>query len=407
MTDSHISVGGCCCLDTFTINPALVTLRRDQLELNSLDTSTILVVKLASLDTVMLETLTRRTPTRFKELKHMIGNTPLLVIRFTYKGSPRVIYAKAEHINMTGSIKDRMAFHILKRAYQQGLIEPESTIVEATSGNTGISFAAIGRALGHEVVIFMPDWMSQERVALIKSLGATIVPVSREQGGFRGSINLTQEFARERNHVFLPSQFSNEANVQAHEETTGPEIWWQLKSLSLMPDAFVAGVGTGGTIMGVGKLLRQHNPSIKVHPLEPTESPTLSTGYKVGQHRIQGISDEFIPAILKLDQVDEVVSVSDGDAILMAQKLAASLGLAVGISSGANFLGALQIQNELGNSAVVVTVFPDDNKKYLSTDLLREESVQDRFLSPDVKLESYQALKRVCFTCFEPDEFSF
>lgn len=355
----------------------------------------------------MLQTLTRKTPTRFKELKHMIGNTPLLVIRFTYKGTPRTIYAKAEHINMTGSIKDRMAFHILKKAYQQGLIKADDTIVEATSGNTGISFSAIGRALGHKVVIFMPDWMSQERVALIKSLGATIVPVSRAQGGFRGSIHMTEEFARDEQGVFLPSQFSNAANVQAHEETTGPEIWWQLKSQSLVPDAFVAGVGTGGTIMGVGKFLRQHNANIKVHPLEPAESPTLSTGYKVGQHRIQGISDEFIPAILKLDEVDSVVRVSDGDAILMAQKLAASLGLAVGISSGANFLGALKVQNEMGDRAVVVTVFPDDNKKYLSTDLLREEVVQERFLSPDVKLESYQALKRVCFTCFEPDEFTF
>ena len=355
----------------------------------------------------MLQTLTRKTPTRFKELKHMIGNTPLLVIRFTYKGAPRTIYAKAEHINMTGSIKDRMAFHILKKAYQQGLIKADDTIVEATSGNTGISFSAIGRALGHKVVIFMPDWMSQERVALIKSLGATIVPVSREQGGFRGSIHMTEEFARDEQGVFLPSQFSNAANVQAHEETTGPEIWWQLKSQSLVPDAFVAGVGTGGTIMGVGKFLRQHNANIKVHPLEPAESPTLSTGYKVGQHRIQGISDEFIPEILKLDEVDSVVKVSDGDAILMAQKLAASLGLAVGISSGANFLGALKVQNELGDGAVVVTVFPDDNKKYLSTDLLREEEIQDGFLSPGVKLESYQALKRVCFTCFEPDEFTF
>ena len=355
----------------------------------------------------MLETIALRTPMRFKELKHMIGNTPLLVINFTYKGKPRVVYAKAEHINMTGSIKDRMAFHILKKAYQHGLIKPGDAIAEATSGNTGIAFSAIGKALGHEVVIFMPDWMSQERIALIKSLGARIVPVSREQGGFLGSIRMAEQFAREKEQVFLPSQFSNAANVQAHEETTGPEIWWQLKSQSLVPDAFVAGIGTGGTIMGVGKFLHQHNPAIKVHPLEPAESPTLSTGHKIGQHRIQGISDEFIPAILKLDELDEVVSVADGDAILMAQKLAASLGLAVGISSGANFLGALKVQNELGDNAVVVTVFPDDNKKYLSTDLLREEVPMPEFLTPDVKLTNYRALKRVCYTCFEPDEFSF
>jgi cysteine synthase A len=209
-------------------------------------------------------------------------------------------------------------------------------------------------------------------VALIRSLGAKIVPVSREQGGFSGSIRMTEEYARQEQHVFLPSQFANAANVEAHEETTGPEIWWQLHFHSIKPDAFVAGVGTGGTVMGVGRFLRRHNPATQIHPLEPAESPTLSTGWKIGHHRIQGVSDEFIPAILELDKLDKVVSVADGDAILMAQKLAASLGLAVGISSGANFVGALMIQNQIGDDAVVVTVFPDDNKKYLSTDLLRE-----------------------------------
>jgi len=335
----------------------------------------------------------------------MIGNTPLLEIRFSFQGQSRLIYAKAEHMNMTGSIKDRMAFHILKRAYQESAINPRHTIAEATSGNTGISFAAIGRALGHQVMIFMPDWMSQERVALIKSLGATVRLVTREEGGFLGSIEMTNNLAESRADVFLPSQFSNKANVAAHEETTGPEIWWQLKSQSVVPDAFVAGVGTGGTVMGVGRFLRTHNPAICLHPLEPAESPTLSTGFKVGQHRIQGISDEFIPSILKLDELNHVIRVSDGDAILMAQKLSSSLGLAVGISSGANFLGALSVQNELGSNAKIVTVFPDDNKKYLSTDLLQEEPVRDEFLTPGVELTSYKALKRVCYTCFEPEDF--
>src|SRR5204863_6789102 len=165
-------------------------------------------------------------------------------------GELLVIYAKAEHLNLTGSIKDRMAYHILKRAYQEERIQPGDTIAEATSGNTGISFAAIGRALGHNVVIYMPDWMSQERVSLIKSLGAHIVPVRRDQGGFLGSIRMTQELAEQKPHVFLPEQFANEANVEAHYRTTGPEIWWQLYFNSLQPDAFVAGVGTGGTIMG-------------------------------------------------------------------------------------------------------------------------------------------------------------
>lgn len=343
---------------------------------------------------------------RFKELKHMIGNTPLLAVRFKFRGRERVVYAKAEHLNMTGSIKDRMAFHILKRAYREGRISPSDTIVEATSGNTGISFAAIGRALGHDVRIFMPDWMSRERVALIKSLGAEVVPVSRAEGGFLGSIRMTEELAAREPHAFLPCQFSNIANAEAHEQTTAPEIWWQLKAVSVVPDAFVAGVGTGGTIMDVGRYLRRHNPSVRIYPLEPAESPTLTTGHKIGQHRIQGVSDEFIPSILELDKLDRVLGVHDGDAILMAQKLAAQLGLAVGISAGANFLGALLAQDELGADAVVATVFPDDNKKYLSTDLLRDEPVRAGYLAPLVELLGYQALKRVCYACFDPlDDF--
>lgn len=345
-----------------------------------------------------------KTPSRCRQLKHMIGNTPLLALRFRYRGRERTIYAKAEHLNLTGSIKDRMAFHILKRAYQEGRIQPGDTIAEATSGNTGISFAAIGRALGHQVVIFMPDWMSQERVTLIRSLGAKIVPVRRDQGGFLGSIRMTEELAAQETGVFLPSQFANEANVEAHEQTTGPEIWWQLYFHGFRPDAFIAGVGTGGTIMGVGRFLRQHNPEIKLRPLQPAESPTLTTGHKVGFHRIQGISDEFIPSILELDQLGSVVSVHDGDAILMAQKLASELGLGVGISAGANFIGALMVQDELGTDAVVTTVFPDDNKKYLSTDLLREERAHRDYLSPEVELISYEALKRVCYTCFDGEE---
>jgi cysteine synthase A len=341
---------------------------------------------------------------KFRSLKYLIGNTPLLEINFTYKGKPRTIFAKSENLNMTGSIKDRMALHILQKAYECGDISQGDMIVEATSGNTGISFSAIGKALGHPVTIFMPDWMSRERVDLISSLGAKINPVTHEQGGFLGSIKLTEEYARQNQNVFLPCQFSNEANVDAHYENTGPEIWWQLHYRSLKPDAFIAGVGTGGTIMGVGKRLKVLQPSVKIHPLEPHESPTLSTGYKVGQHRIQGISDEFIPYICKLDEMDEVISVHDGDAMIMAQKLAAQVGLAVGISSGANFIGALKVQNELGDDTTVVTIFPDSNKKYLSTDLLHNEPVKSGFLSPNIELTDFRALKRVCNTCCDFDE---
>ena len=338
---------------------------------------------------------------RFKDLWRLIGNSPLLAISFKYKGRPRVLYAKSEHFNITGSIKDRMALYILEKAYEMGNIKPGDTIVEATSGNTGIAFSAIGKALGHNVRIIMPDWMSKERVDIIKSLGAGITLVSKEEGGFLGSISMAEKIAEKEPDIFLPRQFSNDNNAEAHERTTGPEIWCQLYYRGIRPDAFIAGVGTGGTVMGVGRYLRSLNPSIKVHPLEPAESPTLSTGHKVGVHRIQGISDEFIPAIVKLDQLDRVVAVPDGDSILMAQKLAYSLGLAVGISSGANFLGALQIQNEMGEDANVVTVFSDCNKKYLSSDLMRIEPVKAEYETPHIELTGFKVFKRVCDTCCE------
>jgi len=335
---------------------------------------------------------------RLSGLSQIVGNTPLLEIAFEFRGKQRVIYAKSEQLNLTGSIKDRMALHILKEAYRSGQLHPGDTIAEATSGNTGISFAAIGRALGHPVKIFMPDWMSRERKDLIASYGAEIVPVSHEQGGFLGSIHLAEEFKASHRDVFLPRQFSNEANAEAHETTTGPEIWLQLEAAGRVPDAFVAGVGTGGTVMGVGRFLRSKNARISVHPVEPSESPTLSSGRKVGKHRIQGISDEFIPPIVDLAALDEIIAVSDGDSILMAQKLASTLGLGVGISSGCNFLAAVKVQEMLGD-AVVVTVFPDDNKKYLSTDLMRHEPIRDEYLAPGVELKGLSALPRVCALC--------
>lgn len=231
---------------------------------------------------------------RILGLSSLIGNTPLLAINFSYKNEERTIYAKAENLNMTGSIKDRMAFHILSNAYHRGDLKPGDKLIEATSGNTGISIAAIGKALGHPVTIFMPDWMSNERKNLIRSLGSEIRLVTKDEGGFIGSINMAEEMAKSEPNTFLPRQFSNEDNINAHYKTTGPELWWQLRYRSIKPDAFVAGVGTGGTVMGVGKFLKENDQGIKVHPLEPSNSPTMSTGCKVGKHRIQGISDEFI-----------------------------------------------------------------------------------------------------------------
>jgi len=339
---------------------------------------------------------------RLRGLHSLVGNTPLLEIELTFRGRSRRIFAKAEHVNLTGSIKDRMALHILTRAYESGALKSGGTVIEATSGNSGIAFSAIGRALGHPVVIFMPDWMSRERVDLIRSLGADVRLVSAEEGGFLGSIARAEELAVRTPGAFLPRQFSNADNAYAHETTTGAEIWWQLRYEGRTPDAFVAGVGTGGTVMGVGRALRARRPSVRVHPLEPASSPTLSTGHKVGKHRIQGISDEFIPPIVDLAFLDAVVAVDDGDALLMAQKIAQELGLGVGISSGANFLGALKALEELGGDAVVVTVFCDDNKKYLSTALFREEPDAPHYLSRDVTLRGFTASGCVCLMRCDP-----
>jgi len=327
------------------------------------------------------------------DLGPLVGNTPLLEIRIARGPRRQRVFAKYEALNFTGSVKDRMAWYILSEARARGDLRPDDLIVEATSGNTGISFAALGTATGHPVRIYMPDWMSAERIALIRSFGADVRLVSREQGGFMGAVRLAEQ-AAEQHGVFLPRQFENRDNATAHEQGTGQEILRQAERLGLELDAFVAGVGTGGTVMGVGRALRAAHPKVRVHPLEPANSPTLRTGVKVGKHRIQGISDEFVPAVLELSTLDEIVDVWDGDAILMAQQLARRLGLAVGISSGANFLGALKLLDELGDDASVVTVFPDSNKKYLSTDLCREEPVEPGYLTPHVDLLGVSVIPR-------------
>jgi len=333
---------------------------------------------------------------RLESLRWLVGDTPLLAIRTRFCGQVITVYAKHEVTNFTGSIKDRMALHMLDDAHRSGAIQADGTIAEATSGNTGISFSAIGRVLGHEVRIYMPDWMSQERVLLIQGLGAVVIPVSAEEGGFLGSIAKADQFAEETEGVFRPQQFSSDANVAAHYHSTGPELLAQLGRMRKQPTAFVAGVGTGGTVMGVGRCLREALGSgVAIHPLEPANSPTLRTGTKTGKHRIQGISDEFIPALMKLDDIDEIVDVWDGDAILMAQKLTKELGIAVGISSGANMIGALRIAREQGRDAVVTTVFPDSNKKYLSTDLCSEEEMKDTYLTKDAELLDFRVVPRI------------
>ena len=324
-------------------------------------------------------------PPLFSTLEKLIGNTPLIAVNLQDQGYLRTVYAKLEYFNLSGSIKDRMAFEVLKSAYQTGTLFPGDMIVEATSGNAGIAFCALGRALGHPVRIYMPDWMSAERIILMRSYGAEVILVSHASGGFVGCIEMAETLAATRNDVFLPRQFSNLDNCNAHSKGTGPEI---IRQLGQCPDRFVAGVGTGGTVMGAGSALRAVSPRAKIHPMEPAESPTLTTGHKVGKHRIQGVSDEFIPEIVCLDFLDEIVCVNDGDGILMAQKLSSQLGLAVGISSGANLIAALKLARQYPHDTIV-TIFCDDSKKYLTTDLTKIEPIKPGYVSPDVELLGY------------------
>lgn len=329
---------------------------------------------------------------KFAGIRQMISNTPLMEISLRYKGKEMKIYAKAEYYNLSGSIKDRVAYYILKKAYEKGTIRPGDTIVEATSGNTGIAFSAMAAHLGHPMVVYMPDWMSEERIKIMNSYGARVELVSHEEGGFLGSIAKSEELAKQEG-VFLPGQFSNYDNVLAHMEDTGIETLRQLEQFGVKPDCVVAGVGTGGTIMGLSKSFKAVNSKCIARPLEPVNSPTLSTGYKTGNHRIAGISDEFIPSICKLNELDEIVSVDDIDSIIMAQKLARELGVGVGISGGANFIGSVMSHEKLGGNPCCVTVFADDNKKYLSTDYAKAWEPKDEYVSSHIELLGVKTIR--------------
>lgn len=331
---------------------------------------------------------------KFSHLWPLVGNTPMMKLNYDYEGQAGSIYVKCEQYNLTGSIKDRMALYILYKAYMQGSIKENDVIIEATSGNTGIAFSAIGRALGHRVTIIMPDWLSRERQDIISSLGADIILISKEKGGFLGSIRLSRELAA-KGDAFLPKQFENQFNAEAHEKTTAPEMWLQLAGMGIRPHAFVAGVGTGGTVMGFRNFLKSMDQNIRVYPLEPAESPTLTTGTKIGSHRIQGISDEFIPAIVDLKSLDPVVQANDGDAIIMAQKLSKECGLAVGISSGANVIGAIKLAQQMGPDAAVCTLLCDSNKKYLSTDLMRVEPARPEYISSGIRFTGFESISRL------------
>ena len=318
----------------------------------------------------------------------VIGNTPMIKIKYRYKGKENYIYAKLEMFNITGSIKDRVAYYIIKNAKEKGSLKDNMPIIEATSGNTGISLSALGAYYKHPVYIFMPDWASKERIELMKLYGANITLISKEKGGFIKCVEEAKNLAKKLNG-FLANQFENEDNILAHYETTGKEILEQLEGKKI--GGFVSGVGTGGTLMGIGKRLKEIDNEIKIYALEPEKMPILSNGKILGQHKIEGIGDDFVPDIFKRNTriiEKDILLINDDDAINMARKLAKELGLGVGISSGANFIGAVLAQKNLEGE--MVTVFADDNKKYLSTDLGKNIGNNNQFLSNNVKLLEYQ-----------------
>ena len=314
----------------------------------------------------------------------VIGNTPMIKINYEYKGKQNYIYTKLEYFNITGSIKDRVAYYIIKNAKQRGDLKEGMPIIEATSGNTGISISALGAYYNHPVYIFMPDWASKERVELMKSFGANIILISREDGGFIKCVDEAKKLAKEKNG-FLSNQFANIDNFKAHYETTGKEI---IEQAPEEIGGFVSGVGTGGTLMGTTARLKEKFENMKTIAIEPDKMPIISQGKILGQHKIEGIGDDFVPDLVDKSKIDEIILINDEDAINMSRKLSKELGLGVGISSGANLIGSVLADEN--TEKPIVTVFADDNKKYLSTDLSKEIDDNKDFISNQIKLIDYE-----------------
>ncbi len=315
-------------------------------------------------------------------INKIIGNTPMIKIFYKYKGIEKYIYAKLEYYNLSGSIKDRVAYYILNDALKNGELKPGMPIVEATSGNTGISLAAIGAFMKCPVIIYMPDWVSEERGKILKMYGAEVHLISKEDGGFKCCIEEAQKYADEHDG-FLANQFSNKLNIEAHEETTGKEI-----INKIIADGFISGIGTGGTLMGIGNALKDKNPNCHIWGLEPENMSLLKTG-KVGIHKIDGIGDEFIPDIVDINKIENILLVKDEEAISMASMLSKKLGLGVGISSGANMIAAIKMHEEIDGD--IVTVFPDDLKKYISSDL-GNTTDEINCLEKDLELITYEII---------------
>ena len=313
-----------------------------------------------------------------------IGNTPMIKIKYNYNGKENNMYAKLEAYNISGSIKDRVAYYIIEKAYKEGSLKKGQEIVEATSGNTGIALSAMGNIFGNPVQIFMPDWVSKERVHLMNMYGAKVTLISKEEGGFKASIERARKYAEE-NNAFLANQFANPFNVLAHYETTGEEI---IKSLGHKIGGFVSGVGTGGTLIGVGKRLKDFDKNVKLYAMEPDKMPLLSQNKIMSNHKIEGIGDDFIPDIVDKTLIDEVITVDDEDSVNMARIIAKKLGIGVGISSGANTIASVIAREN--NNKDIVTVFPDDSKKYISTDLRKPIDENPNYISNKIEILGYE-----------------
>ncbi len=302
-----------------------------------------------------------------KDLTALIGNTPLVQLNRVVDHAPATIVAKCEFFNPCGSVKDRPGLAMIEAAEKAGLITSNTTIVEPTSGNTGIALAFVAAVKGYKVILTMPESMSLERRQLLKALGAQI-ELTPAHLGMKGAIEKAEELAKTMPNAFIPQQFNNSANPQVHRDTTAQEIW---RDTDGKIDIFIAGVGTGGTITGVGEVLKSKNSAIKIIAVEPQDSPVLSGG-QPGPHMIQGIGAGFVPNNLNREVIDEIIQVTNEDALQMGRRLAKEEGILSGISSGANIWAAIQVANRPENKGkLIVTILCDFGERYLSTILYK------------------------------------
>ena len=352
-------------LDTKKIKKEVVTIELNERVLDRREFETAVVKEGDVIEFVYYmgggETKLKMLNSKFKiNVSELIGNTPSVKLNWVVEEGMAEIYAKLESFNPGGSVKDRICLSMIEDAEKKGLLKPGGTIVEPTSGNTGIGLAMIGAARGYKVVLTMPETMSLERIFILKSYGAEVVLTPGVEG-MQGSIKKAEEIVRKKGG-FMPQQFDNPANPEVHRRITAVEI---LEAVGEKIDAFVAGVGTGGTITGVGEVLKERNLSLKIVAVEPAASPVLSGG-QPGPHKIQGIGAGFIPKVLNLKIIDEIIKVTDNEAFQTAKRLAKEEGLFVGISSGAAAFAALRVARELGKGKTVVTIFPDTGERYFS-----------------------------------------